>query len=162
MQIKLLTPFDRGSSLEKEQVIDFLFKHLDQFGDARHDIQKAIEYALKEKTSHGGYVLYGREEDEIVGAVVVNRTGMSGYIPENILVYIAVNSAFRGKGFGKRLMNKAIEVAEGDIALHVEPDNPAKFLYEKLGFENKYLEMRLKKSDDSSTNQGSQRVANSN
>ena len=30
-----------------------------------------------------------------------------------------------------------------DIALHVEKDNPAVFLYEKLGFENKYLEMRL-------------------
>jgi ribosomal protein S18 acetylase RimI-like enzyme len=31
----------------------------------------------------------------------------------------------------------------GNIALHVEPDNPAKILYEKLGFTNKYLEMRL-------------------
>jgi hypothetical protein len=26
-----------------------------------------------------------------------------------------------------------------------EPDNPAKFLYEKLGFTNKYLEMRLQR-----------------
>ena len=51
----------------------------------------------------------------------------------------------RGKGVGKKIMQKAIEIADGDIALHVEPNNPAKFLYEKLGFENKYLEMRLKK-----------------
>jgi ribosomal protein S18 acetylase RimI-like enzyme len=70
---------------------------------------------------------------------------MAGYIPENILVYIAVHAKTRGKGYGKKLMNKAIELADGDIALHVEPNNPAKFLYEKLGFENKYLEMRLKK-----------------
>ena len=42
-------------------------------------------------------------------------------------------------------MQTAIQMANGDIALHVEPDNPAKILYEKLGFTNKYLEMRLKK-----------------
>jgi ribosomal protein S18 acetylase RimI-like enzyme len=40
-------------------------------------------------------------------------------------------------------MNKAIELTEGDIALHVEKDNPARFLYEKVGFTNPYLEMRL-------------------
>lgn len=71
---------------------------------------------------------------------------MSGYIPENILVYIATNKKFRGKGYGKKLMKKAIELCKGDIALHVEKNNPAKFLYEKLGFTTPYLEMRLKKS----------------
>lgn len=86
-----------------------------------------------------------KEQDEILGTVVINRTGMSGYIPENILVYIAVNGNYRGKGLGRKIMTRAIELSDGDIALHVEPDNPAKFLYEKLGFENKYLEMRLKK-----------------
>ena len=68
---------------------------------------------------------------------------MDGYIPENILVYIATDKNLRGKGVGKQLMQKAIEVTNGDIALHCEPDNPAKFLYEKLGFTSKYLEMRL-------------------
>jgi ribosomal protein S18 acetylase RimI-like enzyme len=70
---------------------------------------------------------------------------MGGYIPENILVYIAIHNNYRGKGFGKTLMQKAINHCEGDIALHVEANNPAKFLYEKLGFTNPYLEMRLKK-----------------
>ena len=40
-------------------------------------------------------------------------------------------------------MNEAIKNTKGGIALHVEPNNPARFLYEKLGFTNKYLEMRL-------------------
>jgi len=75
--------------------------------------------------------------------VVVNNTGMKGYIPENILVYIAVRGDQRGKGVGKGLMAQALERAQGSIALHVEPDNPARKLYESLGFTNKYLEMRL-------------------
>ena len=80
-----------------------------------------------------------------MGVTVVNETGMSGYIPENILVYIATHKDFRGKGLGKKLMQEAINFAKGDIALHVEANNPAKHLYEKLGFTAPYLEMRLKK-----------------
>jgi ribosomal protein S18 acetylase RimI-like enzyme len=84
-------------------------------------------------------------DKKIVGVTVVNETGMSGYIPENILVYIATHKDFRGKGLGKKLMQEAINFAKGDIALHVEANNPAKHLYEKLGFTAPYLEMRLKK-----------------
>ncbi|MDX5404850.1 MAG: GNAT family N-acetyltransferase, partial [Bacteroidota bacterium] len=76
---------------------------------------------------------------------IMNRTGMSGYIPENILVYIAVDAKHRGKGYGRQIMEKALELAEGNVALHVEPDNPAKYLYENIGFTNKYLEMRYQK-----------------
>jgi len=43
------------------------------------------------------------------------------------------------------LMKKTIELADGSVALHVEPDNPARFLYEKVGFRSKYIEMRLAK-----------------
>lgn len=150
MEFKLFTPYDRASMAETWQVVDFLYEHLDEYGDARQDILKAIQYALKERPSLGGFVLGGYVENELVGAVVINKTGMEGYIPENILVYIAVNAEYRGKGYGRKLMRKAIDTADGDIALHVEPDNPARHLYEKMGFENKYLEMRLKSSGEKS------------
>jgi ribosomal protein S18 acetylase RimI-like enzyme len=39
-------------------------------------------------------------------------------------------------------MQEAMANTSGGVALHVEPDNPAKKLYERLGFTNKYLEMR--------------------
>ncbi len=130
---------------EKEEVAKFLFMHLGKYGDPINDIMKCLEYALNIEKGPGGMVITAHAEKEIVGATIVNATGMSGYIPENILVYIATHEAYRGKGIGKALIKEAFEQTKGDIALHVEPDNPAKILYEKLGFENKYLEMRWKR-----------------
>ena len=119
----------------------FLYTHLEQNGENNEDIKKCIDYVMN--PAKGGNIIIGIEEQKIVGVVILNNTGMKDFIPENILVYIAVDNSQRGKGFGKKLMQKAISIAEGNIALHVEPDNPAKKLYEKLGFTNKYLEMRL-------------------
>jgi [ribosomal protein S18]-alanine N-acetyltransferase len=125
-----------------DRIAAFLHKHLDQFGDPVQHIRKAIGYAMGEDGRPGGFVNIAIEDGDIIGAVVVNRTGMEGYIPENILVYIAVDRSKRGRGAGKKLMQAAMAAAEGAVALHVEPDNPARYLYEKLGFTNKYLEMR--------------------
>jgi [ribosomal protein S18]-alanine N-acetyltransferase len=105
---------------------------------------KCINFALDDKKKFGGFILISKDNGQITGAVVVNKTGMQGYIPENILVYIAVDKQYRGKGLGKQLMTKTFDMAEGSIKLHVEPENPARYLYEKLGFTSKYLEMRLK------------------
>ena len=137
--------FDKNQKFttgKQEEVNEFLFKSLQEYGDPKEDINAAINYALGDENAPGGFVLLAFEDDKILGSVVVNRTGMKKYIPENILVYIATAPECRGKGVGKKLMEMAIENAEGSIALHVEPNNPAKGLYEKLGFTNKYLEMR--------------------
>lgn len=67
---------------------------------------------------------------------------MDLFLPENFLVYIAVDPTRRGLGIGKKILNYAQEELKGSICLHVEPDNPARKLYEREGFTNKYLEMR--------------------
>ncbi|GJM31401.1 MAG: hypothetical protein DHS20C18_04020 [Saprospiraceae bacterium] len=153
-KINLYTPFDKLTSIQSDKVVQFLYEHLQEYGDERPHIKMAIDYAMKEVSSPGGFVLVGAVEQDILGVVVVNKTGMSGYIPENILVYIAVHEDTRGKGVGKKLMKAAIKNSTGDIALHVEANNPALRLYEKLGFENKYLEMRLHKSDQATQSKG--------
>ena len=145
IQTKVFNPTNKPDLKEKEGVINFLFENLQEYGDPKSDIEKCIDYALKETTSFGGFILVSYLENEISGVVVVNQTGMKGYIPENILVYIATHKNHRGEGIGKLLMQKTIDFAEGSIALHVEPDNPARFLYEKFGFSSKYIEMRYKK-----------------
>lgn len=120
----------------------FLHEHLEEYGDEKIAIQKAIDYVFQA----GGRIVIAKEEDQIMGAVVINATGMSDYIPENILVYIAIHRDFRGKGIGKSLMKEALNDLVGDVALHVEANNPAIHLYKSLGFTNPYLEMRLKRS----------------
>lgn len=145
IEYTILKPAQTVGMIERDEIASFLEVHLDEYGDEKADIAKCIDYALNSGVTPGGYIVIARDSGKIVGAVIVNRTGMKGYIPENILVYIAMHSGYRGQGIGKTLMLKAIEHADGDIALHVEPNNPAKLLYEKLGFTNKYLEMRLKK-----------------
>ncbi len=143
MDYTFYTPHDEVTEQQKKEVADFLFEHLDQFGDEYDAIMRCINFALDDKEKFGGFILVSKENDKVAGAVIINKTGMAGYIPENILVYIAVHKDYRGKGLGKELMLKSFDKAEGSIKLHVEPENPARFLYEKLGFTSKYLEMRL-------------------
>ena len=134
---------DFKPELTKEEFIDFLNKYLGRFGDPKEQIEMSIDYAFSEAEGKGGFLLAGFWEEKLAGALVMNKTGMSGYIPDNILVYVAVDSNLRGKGIGAQLIKKSVELAEGDIKLHVEYDNPAKRLYERLGMTTKYAEMRL-------------------
>lgn len=136
---------NKPSPIEKSKIVNFLFDNLEQYGDPKKDIKRAIDYSLKEFGPFGGFTIILQDDKTIKAAVVVNQTGMGGYIPENILVYIATDKNSRGEGLGKRLMQEVIDFSKGDIALHVEHNNPAKKLYEKFGFTNPYLEMRLKK-----------------
>ncbi|GAB3235546.1 GNAT family N-acetyltransferase [Algoriphagus aestuariicola] len=146
IQLESLSAIDNATYLQKNEIADFLLVHLGKFGDPKEDIMKCLDYALDAGLQAGGFVILAREKGNVVGALVMNKTGMSGYIPENILVYIAVDERMRGNGIGKKILDLAIKMANGAIALHVEPDNPARKLYERLGFTNKYLEMRLNKN----------------
>lgn len=144
---KSFGPQNKLTYLEKNNVSVFLQEQLEEYGDDIAAIKKCINYAMKDGGGQGGFVITCNDKETCIGAVVINETGMSDYIPENILVYIAIHKNYRGKGIGRELMQHAMNTASGSIALHVEPNNPAKFLYEKLGFQNKYLEMRLDRSN---------------
>jgi GNAT superfamily N-acetyltransferase len=130
-------------ALERPEIAHFLHEHLEEYGDSLADIERCLDYAASSAEGKGGSIVLAKDGDTITGAVVFNDTGMQGYIPEHMLVYIAVHRDYRGQGLGKKLLAKALKTVPGSIALHVEADNPARYLYEKLGFETKYLEMRL-------------------
>ena len=128
-----------------EPVARFLHEHLGRYGDPIDQIRTCLHRASGDGPTDGGTVTLAEAGDEVVGAVVTNDTHMSGYTPENLLVYIATHEKERGRGIGRALMERSIASVDGAVALHVESDNPAAKLYASLGFTQKYLEMRLER-----------------
>jgi len=126
----------------RQEFVDHLHKSLGEYGDTKEAINKCIDYAFSADKSAGGFLMTGHYENELAGTLIMNNTGMSDYIPENILVYVAVAEDFRGKGLGTQIVEESLNHVKGDVKLHVEYENPAKRLYERMGFESKYLEMR--------------------
>ena len=84
-------------------------------------------------------------DDRLAGALVMLNTGMAGYVPENILLFVSVHPDMRGHGIGGELIKRCCAECDGQVKLHVDFGNPAKRLYERLGFEHVYDEMRYKR-----------------
>ena len=131
--------------IDLRSLAEFLHESLKPFDDPVDEITDGLQYALSDDPGRGGFVLLARRDGEPVGSVVMLRTGMKGYIPENVLLYVAVRPDMRGQGVGGEIIRRALEEAEGNVKLHVEYDNPAKRLYERIGFTSKYAEMRYEK-----------------
>ncbi len=132
-------------TLSMESLIEFLHESLKPYEDRREDIERALTRALENEKAPQGFVLLAMQEEQPVGIVVVHHTPWSGYVPENLLLYLAVAPAHRGRGLGRTLLETAIDRCHGDIKLHVEHENPAIRLYERVGFTSKYAEMRYSK-----------------
>ncbi|MBD3178377.1 MAG: GNAT family N-acetyltransferase [Candidatus Latescibacteria bacterium] len=130
-----------------ESMARFLHKSLIPFEDPLEEVKKGIDYALSSTGGKDGFIIFAARGDKPVGAVVMLQTNMSGYVPEFLLLFVAVRPDERGKGIGGRIIMEAVNRCEGDVNLHVEYDNPAKRLYERLGFVNKYADMRYFKGD---------------
>ena len=48
--------FNRITPVQIDRIVNFLFTHLEEYGDSKNAIRKAINYAAKERTGLGGYV----------------------------------------------------------------------------------------------------------
>lgn len=144
-EIKKIDKEKDFENISRDEFVDFLFTHLEKFGDPKKDIQKCLDYAFSDENAAGGFALAAFYEGKLAGALIMNKTGMGDYIPDWVLVYIAVDAQYRGKGFGKKIIEEVYKLTDGRIKLHVEYDNPAKRLYERLGFTTKYAEMRYEK-----------------
>lgn len=119
----------------------FLFNSLGTYTDPVDEIQSCLDYVVD--PSKGGYVYQAISVDnELMGVVVLTKTNMHKFVPDYLLVYIATAEKFRGQGLGKALIEFVRADVKAPIALHVEHDNPAKRLYQRLGFTSKYAEMR--------------------
>lgn len=144
LETTLYDAYTGMNAAEKSAVVNFLFEYTENA--TKSSVREAVEYAIKLKPSFGGFVLTAHTGRQLVATVVVNRTGMEGYNPNNLFVYVTFHEDYRNDETTMlQVLKKAIDLTDGDIALHVEPTNPVLKLYKKMGFEAQYLELRLNK-----------------
>ena len=128
---------------EKASLINFVQKNSENKEVSAQMVKEAVDYAVKEIPSFGGFILTAQDEGKTVGAIVVNKTGLNGGNPKHRVIYLAIHDNYRQNGIGSELIKKAVYFAKGDISLRVEYGSEAIELYKSLGFEPKYVEMRL-------------------
>jgi len=128
-----------------QRLVAFLHEDMKPYEDTPRDVERGLRYALDPAQPGDGFAVLAGADGALVGAVVFLETGMGGYVPENILLFVCVRPEMRGCGLGAQLIRRAIDHCDGDVKLHVEYDNPAKRLYERLGFTSDYAEMRFKR-----------------
>jgi DNA-binding MarR family transcriptional regulator/GNAT superfamily N-acetyltransferase len=131
--------------IDVDQLAEFIYENIKPYEDTLSDTRQAVNVAIDPDRPKGAFILLAEVERKPVGALIMLRTGMEGFVPENILLMVCVHPSMRGKGAGGAIIRKGIELADGDVKLHVEYDNPAKQVYEKIGFTSKYAEMRYYK-----------------
>ena len=101
------------------------------------------------------FVIFTREEDghvtitvqeaeEYMAAAVINKTGMKGYSPSNLVVLLTLHRKIRNKKkVIECLLEKITSYAKGDIAFHMDADNPTLQVFQQFGFKTHCLELRF-------------------
>ncbi|MBM7561988.1 GNAT family N-acetyltransferase [Fusibacter tunisiensis] len=137
VKIDNLNDFD---DVSKRQLVAYTREWLAQYADSFDETEDAIENA-----NDKGFILLASRNNEYEGVCIVVNLGFDRFIPKYHLAYIGTRSTSKGRGLGTELIQKAIELTEGNLSLHVDLDNKtAKKLYEKLGFVHTYNRMLYK------------------
>ena len=130
----------RTDTVDRIAAVTYEWMH--PFNDNINDTRRGILDALEGRPAPGGFIVTAAIDRQLAGICVMLRTGMTGYIPPNLLLFLAVDPERRRAGIGTELMKSALKYSDGPVKLHVESDNPAAKLYEKCGFTSAYLDMR--------------------
>jgi hypothetical protein len=143
MTIRTFDAYSRLSIIDINRLTNFIYEHSGPYRDTKSAIKKSLLYANKDISGLGGFVFVLEHQNETQGALVVNKTGMNEYIPENILVYLAVNKKGIEKNIAKKLIDYTVKYCKGDITLLINKENPVLSFFEENGFKSRNIEMRL-------------------
>lgn len=120
-----------------DELVELLSTWLMEYGDPIDNIKEAANSAMK-----NGFVLLAILNKKIVGITIIINTGFVNLMPTYHLAYIATDRNVKGRGIATQLLQKAIDLTEGNISLHVEEGNKnAIKVYEKMGFMKNYIRM---------------------
>ncbi|WP_430885279.1 pyridoxal-phosphate dependent enzyme [Fusibacter sp. JL216-2] len=137
VKVDNLNDFD---DVSKEKLIELTREWLAQYSDSLLETEDAIHNAME-----SGYILLASRNDQYEGICVLVHTGFENFIPTYHLAYVGTDKTSKGRGVATELIQRAIDLSEGKLSLHVDLDNKgAKKLYEKLGFKHCYNRMIYK------------------
>lgn len=129
-----ITSFDDKN---KHELLNMTRTWLAAYNDSVGETVDAIEKAMKE-----GFLLIAKRNGEEQGICIVVNMGFETFISTYHLAYIGVKPGNKGRGVASELIQRAIELTDGNLSLHVDLDNKrAKNLYRKMGFDHVYDRM---------------------
>jgi len=129
---------------EKAAVMQFLYAH--GMGISYQAARNAVDCVLKHTPSFGGFILADWAGPRLRALVMVNRTGMSGFGPDNLISFAVVHEEEElpvSMFLLERLIRQAINLSDGEIAFHLPKKHPAIKLFQQLGFQQEYVELRF-------------------
>ena len=128
---------------KKKALIGFLSQYSEATWLGKEAINQAVEYAIKEIPSFGGFIVTAEENHQIIAALIVNKTGMQGYMPQHIAVLNAVLPAYKNSSVLKEIKAKAMVLTRGDIALVVNNQGVKDMELQNMTVEAKYMQLPL-------------------
>lgn len=102
---------------KKTALVDFLCTINEVPTSEKEKITKAVDYAIKDTASFGGFIVALEKAHKFIGAVVINKSGMGGLLPGNLVVAHGVASVLPQEEVIALLLKEADKYAKGDIAI---------------------------------------------
>ena len=130
--------------ISDEKIVSLVDDWLMEFSDPADEIQNALDNAFEK-----GFVIVAYLNKEIAGISVIVNFGFDKFATKYHLAYIATRKNTKGRGIATEILQKAIQLTDGNLSLHVENYNKRAIkLYEKMGFENCYSRMIYTASEE--------------
>ena len=140
---KLFTPFDPVTEIQVAGIAEFVQSNLPLEKIDHGAVEGAIRYAMSHDHYAGGFILVMYTRDvQIASVAIVNKTGMNGYFPASILVYLAADTRLKAEGLDDKLIRYVLKVCEGDVLINLEGQEKFSHLYAEAGFDSKPLFLR--------------------
>ncbi len=148
INFKIYNAFNPIPSFDKQILIEFIHNSYNNHC-SKLSIGRSVAYAIKDRFvltssySHGGVIICAYDKTNIVGALVINKTGLEEFYPENIIMFIATEQNYRLKGIAKKMIGLGREFTNGGITIYIHPNNPNSQFLSKTGFNNRMVQMEL-------------------
>lgn len=72
----------------RPEVVRFFHETMQPYEDRPEDIERALDYAFSVEEHAGGFLMLAGLQQTLAGALLMLSTGMGGFVPEHLLVFV--------------------------------------------------------------------------